>query len=219
MLKSSFLIALIFMSSSLVAASFDCARAGSCVEKTICSHSQLSQADEQMGVSYENLKKTLTSSQALELQIEQRDWLEQRDSNCACKDINCLLSMYLERTEIINFRTSREYIASSTVKISGKYIIEASHQQMVMVVRPLSEKQVSIQINGAELPQISWLCSFSGIGGLQDHIVTIRHDSEGTPIIFTFSPQAVEVQGEALDYFCGLGGSIKGKYLKVKEKT
>lgn len=216
--KLSFLLISMF-SELVIAASFDCTRAGSCVEKTICGHFQLSQADEQMGVAYENLKKTLTSAQALELQIEQRDWLEQRDSNCPCKDINCLLSMYFERTEIINFRTSREYVASSTVKVSGKYVIAADYQQMVMVVRPLSEKQVAIQINGAQLPQIRWLCSFAGIGALQDHTVTIPHESEGTPITFSFSPQSVEVQGEALDHFCGLGGTIKGNYTKVKEKV
>lgn len=209
-------ILLLVVNTTLAAASFECGRAAQCIEKTICSHPQLSKADEQMGEAYENLKKTLVQSQITELQVEQRDWLERRDSECACGDINCLLNLYQERTEILKFRISYQYDMSSTAKISGRYFIKEDKKQMVMVIRPLSEKRVSIQIDGADVPLISWTCNFSGIGLLQGNAVIVNHESEDTPITFTFSEQQLEVKGEELDDFCGLGGNIGGKYTKIK---
>ena len=209
-------ILLLVIHATSFAASFECGRAAQCIEKTICNHPGLNRADEYMGEAYENLKKTLVQPQVAELQVEQRDWLERRDSECACGDVGCLLKLYQERTEILKFRISYQYDMSSTAKISGRYFMNEEHKQMVMVIRPLSEQRVSIQIDGADVPLISWTCSFSEVGSLQGNVIIVNHESEDTPITFAFSEQEVEVKGEELDDFCGLGGHIGGKYIKSK---
>jgi len=60
------------------AASFDCAKASSQVEKTICSDPELSKLDEELGATYEAALRNAPQTVA-QLRREQRRWLKIRD--------------------------------------------------------------------------------------------------------------------------------------------
>ncbi len=82
--------------------SFDCAKATTEIEKSICNNKELSAIDGQLGKVYSKLRKLLPKSEATNLKKEQRIWLKMRDSTCPPYDIECLLSLYKERLTVLN---------------------------------------------------------------------------------------------------------------------
>ena len=75
-------------SSAARAASFDCAKASSRVEKLICSDSELSQMDEAMAAAYGALDKSAN------LRRDQREWVKWRN---ACSAAECVRATYQSR--------------------------------------------------------------------------------------------------------------------------
>lgn len=76
------------------AASFDCARAATPVEKMICGSPRLSELDEHLGRYYSAGRAALGGASAC-LATNQRDWL--RAVRNPCKDVACLERAYLGR--------------------------------------------------------------------------------------------------------------------------
>ena len=74
------LLAVIFIviSMPLAAASFDCRKASTSVEHTICDDSALSQTDSQLGKAYSRLRRALPRSERRILKKDQRKWLKER---------------------------------------------------------------------------------------------------------------------------------------------
>lgn len=93
------------------AASFDCAKAATSIEKTICSDDQISALDNQLMQSYK--KSMSTSANADALKSEQRSWLANVRNKC--QDAACLRQAYT-------------YRISSLIKVGQPAIVEASTQ-------------------------------------------------------------------------------------------
>ena len=85
------LLSLILMSSAQ-AASIDCAKASSFVEKAICSDKRLSSMDDQLARLYKAARAAATNASALE--TEQKSWLSSRDR---CTNTACLKKTYADR--------------------------------------------------------------------------------------------------------------------------
>jgi uncharacterized protein len=77
------------------AASFDCAKAATATEKTICANPQISDLDEYLGRYYQAGRASMGRDAAACLASNQRTWL--RSVRNACKDAACLERVYLER--------------------------------------------------------------------------------------------------------------------------
>ena len=98
MKKLGFLALLLAFSFNASAASFDCAKASTLVEKTICSDSQLSNLDDLLMQSY---KKSLANSANPDgLKSEQRLWLTNERNKCP--DVACLKRVYNQRLTVLN---------------------------------------------------------------------------------------------------------------------
>ncbi|BBL73695.1 lysozyme inhibitor LprI family protein [Methylomagnum ishizawai] len=88
----------IMLANTSIAASFDCVKAGTQVEKLICNHSQLSALDEQLSEIYRtNLAK---SGNSASLTQDQRSWLKTQRNSCA--NIDCLKQAYTQRIGVLN---------------------------------------------------------------------------------------------------------------------
>lgn len=74
------------------AASFDCSKAQSKVEKLICADAELSKLDEEMAAAYIGAQKG--SDSATDVRNAQKRWLRIRD---ACQDSQCLENTYTQR--------------------------------------------------------------------------------------------------------------------------
>lgn len=76
------------------AASFDCDKTGTKVEKSICLNSELSELDEILNVAYR--RGLITSLNEKELKESQQKWLAKRNR---CPDEKCLAALYWNRVE------------------------------------------------------------------------------------------------------------------------
>ena len=77
------------------AASFDCAKAATSVEKTICGDDKLSQLDSDLSVAYKHVLETAPNKQLLI--HEQRQWIH--DVRDACANVDCLTEVYTIRLQ------------------------------------------------------------------------------------------------------------------------
>jgi len=95
---SKFILTLImsWSSATLLAASFNCTKASTATEQTICANRSLSQIDSSLGKLYSQRLKGLSKTEANRLKQEQREWLAQRNY-CSTVDVDCLLSSYRQR--------------------------------------------------------------------------------------------------------------------------
>ena len=97
-LKYSLSIVSIFFTIGFVnAASFDCSKAGTLIEHSICGDAELSKLDEDLAKVYKNAKK-YTDKKVLKK--EQIGWLKEKRGNCS--DLQCLRSVYTQRIEQLN---------------------------------------------------------------------------------------------------------------------
>jgi uncharacterized protein len=109
MKQSIFTIVLLGFASGSYAASFDCTKAATPVEKLICADSQISDLDELLMQSY---KKALVNTPEPEiLKIHQRSWLT--DTRNKCQDSICLKRVYNERLSDLNSIQPEEQLAKS----------------------------------------------------------------------------------------------------------
>jgi S1-C subfamily serine protease len=81
-LTASIVLLTVALASGSRAASFDCSHASSKDEILICSDSDLSELDEELGRTYEALRAELTGQQWKPLQTNQRHWIERRNVGC-----------------------------------------------------------------------------------------------------------------------------------------
>lgn len=92
--------------SIALAASFDCTKAGTPVEKAICDDPGLGQLDQDVALAYKMLLNSLHGNAAQRLRDEQRDWLKTRDQPDALNDVL--------RTRRAVLRTALNALSSAT---------------------------------------------------------------------------------------------------------
>ncbi|MEB4589780.1 lysozyme inhibitor LprI family protein, partial [Candidatus Thiothrix sp. Deng01] len=88
------------MAASGQAASFDCAKATTKVEKAICADDGLSSLDDEMAAAY---KLALKKGNASKIKSAQKDWLQERNS-CASDDSGAYANMQECIKEQYNYR-------------------------------------------------------------------------------------------------------------------
>lgn len=94
---------------SPAAAAFDCAKATSDTEKSICANPAVKAADDEMSAAYAALLPTLEGDQPAMLRANQVAWLKLREQNCgwqeqASEKSACLLEKTNERTSYLSAR-------------------------------------------------------------------------------------------------------------------
>ena len=110
-------------SAATYAASFDCAKAGSKIEKMVCADSALSKLDQDLGTIFNSLK-----SANVEIVSEQKKWLRERRNTC--QDILCLANAYKGRIEELEGSKvcpiKDDSLQGSWVRVNGGFFEEMS---------------------------------------------------------------------------------------------
>lgn len=88
------------------AASFDCARATTALERAICDDEQLNEADGSLGRAYAAALRLSPPAEAERLRAEQRSWLAERLERCSVTDLPCLRALVGGRTQELLDRSS-----------------------------------------------------------------------------------------------------------------
>lgn len=104
------LIGIFFALPGAEAASFNCQRASTNIEKMICGNPEINEADERLAAVY---KEASTSTDGEAVKSEQRAWLKSRN---ACSDETCLLALYRDRTLVLT-ATSRPGPAPASIPV------------------------------------------------------------------------------------------------------
>lgn len=94
------LFGLLTTASSAQAASFDCAKASTRVEKIICNNQELSDLDAKMDQVYRDSLSAYDYYKGLEVTSDQRKWI--KITRSACKDVACIKNAYLLRIDELN---------------------------------------------------------------------------------------------------------------------
>lgn len=88
------ILAVLLLATSAQAASFDCKKASTAVEKAICSDSQLSKLDEELGKVYKSALSVVAEKDSLK--AEQRKWIQFRNT---IPDTATLIKIYNARID------------------------------------------------------------------------------------------------------------------------
>ena len=102
--------------SMTFAASFDCSKADTPIEKTICAYPELSALDEQLASVYR--VATTTAANQNQLKQEQRTWLTQVRNKC--EDTNCIALAYQNRINELTGNTSNQPLPANELTATNK---------------------------------------------------------------------------------------------------
>lgn len=93
------------VNTPLMAVSFNCKKAATAVEKSICNYAELSELDSEMAKAYKSLAAVLPKAEASVLKKDQQQWLGERDEafhTCAReKSEDCLVYEYAVRISVL----------------------------------------------------------------------------------------------------------------------
>lgn len=197
----------LFLTIPVHAASFNCEKAKTELEHTICNDTDLNAADSKLGEIYQELLKKLDKAEAEHVRQLQRRWLETRQNNCDIKNAACLTAQYQQRIATLKFRGSSDYGDSPAGKVAGKY--EAKNMEMNVEAR--GTNVVSVHVEGAEPTSGKWICDFEGEGTLKNGEVKLKALDDAF-VTVTFHGTTAKVDEGQDSLWCGMGGSLNGQY-------
>lgn len=201
---------IVFTVAQAGAASFDCKKASSKLEHTICNDTELNQADAELGTAYRNLLKKLPKPDVKQLQQMQRDWLTTREQQCDTSEAKCLIALYKKRIAALQFRGSEAHTTSAASKLSGTYRGIGNMEMQVIAIAP---EQLFIHIQGTEPTSARWICDFEGDAELQDNAIKIKVLDDAI-VTVSFKGATATVDEGQNSMWCGAGGSLNGEYHK-----
>lgn len=230
-LKLTIICILLVTANTSSAASFDCNKASTRTEKTVCSNSKLSKADELLSSSY---KAALAKVEYKELLKQtQLQWLKSRNS---ALDASKMLQLYKERIAILdailNGSTSSILVAG-TINPVGTYKYQEQGLTGVMEIKqfsnfPLSWKAVIQTVNNSNGDD----CVFEATGtnpistpnSIESKFESIDESTDpelSEPANFTvkFSTKDAVITVHNRGSVCGLKGHYKGRYSKTSSKV
>lgn len=117
------------------AASFDCAKASSPREKSVCADPQLSAIDEEIAASYAAARATLSPEGAETMRKSQRSWLRFLDKACPAGAASCLMPWFEGRAK---------FLAEAVVKKSGRTFLASDEWTFIAPETPARDDEDAI---------------------------------------------------------------------------
>ena len=161
------LFTLVFAFQPALAASFDCAQAGTDIEHRICQNLELSDLDSQLGNLYSGLSDALDEDGRDALRQDQRRWIGQRND---CGSTACLRDLYQQRIDALNDQWRQQQYEGQPMKITS--VQEESWQNgAALVVRvsvPVEDqanwrRYLTVTQSGERQPADHWVRSEDGM--------------------------------------------------------
>ena len=164
----------LFLSSSLAhATSFDCAKASTTIEKTICADDQISALDSRLMETY---KKALSeTSNADDVKADQKTWLSKIRNKCP--DAECIKHAYIDRIATLNSLSPKK--EASEVE-QPKPAIVTQNENATTSLPDISNSETTPKKIEEPAPQASAPISATQENGKP--ISTISNDKPSSPI-------------------------------------
>lgn len=105
-MKAEKAIFLLLVCMNSYSASFDCSKATTEVDKTICKNEWLGNLDEELAFFYTSLRESLSKEKSSALLSEQRKWVRERNKSCetAYNKKSCLSDRYTKRVNSLKIQ-------------------------------------------------------------------------------------------------------------------
>ncbi len=137
------LVAMMGAAGAIEAASFDCAKAATRIEKLVCTDAKLSAQDETLAAVYRQAA-SLASAGDAEPKQSQRAWLKRRN---ACADADCVAAAYHARIAVLGDAVGQDLNAEA---VTGTYVRRDDEysddgEPAEISVRALPDGRVSIE--------------------------------------------------------------------------
>lgn len=197
--------------------SFDCARAGSAVERAICADPRLARADAELAQAYRRALAGLDAPAAAALRDEQRWFLEIRDARYADAAAS-------ERATALRATLDyrREYLgqinAQPSPGLAGRWRNIAGEVE----IRRDAKGRWDVQANAAHPLDGRWLCDAAGRDRGEADAASVHVDDDDSVLKLkregaSLRVAAVDAKGQRLTMpdYCGHNGSLEGTYFAV----
>jgi uncharacterized protein len=219
------LLVVLFAAYPAAAASFDCARPASAVERAICADPKLSALDDRAFAAYNAVADTFGVAGSTDFKNPVVDLLLRghqewtADRNRCGTDTSCLLAQYLRRIAVLTYHPDPQAPAPIDPFV-GRYAISVDPTRELVVMRaPGGVALVHISVSSAD-----WNCDFGGVGRLDrsgklrvvrtdfddsmggDHAVLLTPTRTGMAVSNARAGDDISAQ------FCTSGGSFDQPY-------
>ncbi len=197
------------------AASFDCDKASTFIEKAICSDQYLSELDNALGRAYKDALSN--TGDVASLRSAQRDWIAHVRNQC--QNVTCLTRAYNGRLSELS--GGNRVGTQSTV--AGRYEYAQKGYTGDMDVTEVSGV-LSASISSI-LDYNGHTCEFTVVENKEvrrmngsDTVVSFvaRDKSDDYHFLIAFGKNGADIKGGDLSGGCGIGGDIKGYWMRVK---
>lgn len=154
------------VSPDLRAASFDCDKAATAIEKTICSDKALSDLDVKLAGLYNDVIASMPVRDADAVKNSQRAWTQLRN---LCKDNRCLTDSYNKRITELNGLFQQALYAGKDVEVTS--VLEQSYDNAASIVVRLNvpldrntdfRRHLEIGTDAGLLPAANWFVNDDG---------------------------------------------------------
>lgn len=116
-MKNLFLFSILFFSSLSYGASFNCAKASTFVEHSICDNAQASKLDEDLAYAYKNARASVSSPH--QLKKEQRAWLKNKRNRC--QNVACVKQTMKSRIKVLKSFSNNSTVSPFMRNLVGTY--------------------------------------------------------------------------------------------------
>lgn len=197
-------------------AGFDCAKAGTWVEKTLCADPQLSDLDSRLMLAYRQ-----ALPQASGVKSAQITWLTSVRN--ACQDIACLKQAYTSRLAELDATASSP--TTQSPPISGEYKRyyqgKPDKNESSITIKALADGRLHVEGNAVWVGNVETgnvnlgeLAGSFPLDGNQIHYTDGEND--GCKLTITFSQNALTVSGDDNMRCGGLNVTFDGQYRKAR---
>lgn len=214
LMKLSVCLYLGFFSTSSFAASFDCKKAASLVEKAICSNPTLSKLDDSLAKAY---KQALNkASDQASLQAEQRAWLSKVRN--PCRNEHCIQEAYQVRLAELDGNVNPAEIAGFVGEYQRFFKGKPDEHTATLSIKSIINNKVSIKgdsiwVGNLETGNVN-LGTIEGEFPISQRTL-YYHDEYACKFTVIFKSNGLEVKND--NGQCGgLNVSFNGSYRKVK---
>ncbi|MCK5697440.1 MAG: DUF1311 domain-containing protein [Gammaproteobacteria bacterium] len=204
-------ISLSILSTSTMAASFNCTKASTKIEHAICNDIKLSEKDSEMGMAY----KTVSTHTGIKQ--SQRHWISQRNKNCG-DNTDCLYSEIEKRISVLNSIVTNDSAGHSHVSYHGdimapfdRVLKQSGYSFHLTSKNDSSLNKLTINVNGGKIKSALEELETDGIiyGAEIDDL-----DNNGFPEIYIYVSSAGSGSyGSLIAYAVNNGKSISPIYL------
>jgi uncharacterized protein len=201
-------ISIFFILTSANAASYDCTKANTKVEKIVCSNEEISKLDDLLSELYERTYNSLIQQGVYafiitDLVKSQRHWL--RSIRNACEDANCVKSTYESRINEIGLQIDENDVSTRSLSLKCDFSANSS--------LPVQE----ISISGAVYSrgESASIKEFSAVSKLPQHIDLVVKPGQFAECVYPSGFRVRAKVGEGAAYPYGMCGADAEVFLSL----